>query len=194
MMQMWETLYGTGKAVGMDRDFYVSRGIVEWERKGVYGASLIKNKNCWPKGVPGDAIGVHFEDKMTCLSKWCVWRNWSMWWRWCASGWIWKNFRGDKHGGTILWTASRQPRLSAISSRSGCTTSSDIKSMTTITGGICLYRLRGHKLPSFGNIKTVHGIYQQLRWTPTSHGDTFENTARLMQLLIFGANSPMNAW
>ena len=33
------------------------------ERKGVYGASFIKKKNYWPKGVPGAAIDAHFEDK-----------------------------------------------------------------------------------------------------------------------------------
>ena len=65
---------------------------------------------------------------------------------------------GQKHGGTILWTVSRQPRLSDTSSRSGCTTSSDIMLMMTITGGIHLYRLRGHVISSFGKIETAHGI------------------------------------
>ena len=41
----------------------MSRGIVELERKGVYGESLIKKKNYWPTGVHGAAIDVHFEDK-----------------------------------------------------------------------------------------------------------------------------------
>ena len=36
---------------------------VELERKGVYGASLIKKKKYWPKGVPGAAIDAHFEYK-----------------------------------------------------------------------------------------------------------------------------------
>ena len=47
----------------MDSVFCVSRGIVELERKRMYGASLIKNKKYWPKGVHGDAIDDHFEDK-----------------------------------------------------------------------------------------------------------------------------------
>ena len=63
MLRMCETLCGTGKVVVMDSSFCVSRGIVELERKGVYGASLIKNKKDWPKGVPGAAIDVNFEDK-----------------------------------------------------------------------------------------------------------------------------------
>ena len=29
----------------------------------MYGASLIKKKKYWPKGVPGVAIDAHFEDK-----------------------------------------------------------------------------------------------------------------------------------
>ena len=48
MLRMCKTLYGTGKAVVMDSGLCVSRGIVELERKGVYGASLIKKKNYWP--------------------------------------------------------------------------------------------------------------------------------------------------
>ena len=47
----------------MDSIFHVSRGIVELERKGVYGAPLINKKKYWPKGVPGAAIDAHFEDK-----------------------------------------------------------------------------------------------------------------------------------
>ena len=47
----------------MDSDFCVSRDIVELGRKGVYGSSLIKNKNYWPKSVPGAVIDAHFEYK-----------------------------------------------------------------------------------------------------------------------------------
>ena len=63
MLKTCKTFYDTCKAVVMDSGFYVSRGIFELERKGVYGASLIKKKNYWPKGVSGAAIGAHFEDK-----------------------------------------------------------------------------------------------------------------------------------
>ena len=62
------------------------------------------------------------------------------------------DFGGEKHGGTIVWKAPRQPMISVISSRLGCTTSSDIKLMTTIKGGIFLYWLKGHGILSFGNI------------------------------------------
>ena len=170
MLRICETLYGTGKAVVMDNGFCVSIGIVELERKGVYGTSLIKKKNYWPKGVPGAAIDAYFEDKdvnhcemldasidgfpfqVMCMKEpnyvmkiMCKWMTLD-------------DFEGRGHSGTILWTASRQPRLSDISSSLGCTTSSDIKLMTTTTGGIRLYRLRGHGLPIFRKIETVHGI------------------------------------
>ena len=47
----------------MDDGFCVPIGIFELERKGVYGASLIKKKHYWPKGMPCAAIDAHFEDK-----------------------------------------------------------------------------------------------------------------------------------
>ena len=47
----------------MDSGFCVSRGIIELERKGVYGASLIKKKNNLPNGVPGATIDANFEGK-----------------------------------------------------------------------------------------------------------------------------------
>ena len=43
--------------------FCVSISIVELERKGVYGSSLIKKKKYRPKDVPGAVIDAHFEDK-----------------------------------------------------------------------------------------------------------------------------------
>ena len=63
MLQMCKTLYGTRKVVVTDSGLSASRGIVELERKGVYGVPLIMKKKYWPKGVPGAAIDVHFEDK-----------------------------------------------------------------------------------------------------------------------------------
>ena len=60
MLRMYETLYGNLEALVMDDGFCVSICIVELERKGVYGASLTKKKNYWPKSVPGAAIDAHF--------------------------------------------------------------------------------------------------------------------------------------
>ena len=170
MLWMRETVYGNRKAVVMYSGFCVSRGIVELEWKGVYGESLITKKKYWTKGVSGAPIDAHFEDKdvnycemleasidglhfqVMCMKE----PNYVMK---IMCKWITlDDFEGGQTRRTILWTASRQPILSAISSCLGCTTSSDINLMTTITWGICLYRLRGHGLPSFGKIETVHGI------------------------------------
>ena len=62
MLWMCETLYGTSKSVLMDSVSCVSKGIVELEQKGVYGASLIKKRNYWPKVVHGAAINAYYED------------------------------------------------------------------------------------------------------------------------------------
>ena len=46
-----------------DSGFCVSRGIVGLELNNMYGASLIKKKKYWPKGVTAASIYAHFEDK-----------------------------------------------------------------------------------------------------------------------------------
>ena len=43
--------------------FFVSKGITDLKTKGVYVLDLIKKGRYWPKGVPGDLIDTHFEDK-----------------------------------------------------------------------------------------------------------------------------------
>ena len=63
MLQICEKFYGTGKSVVMDSGFCLSICIVELEKKGVCGESLIKKQKYCPKGVPGAAIDAHFEDK-----------------------------------------------------------------------------------------------------------------------------------
>jgi len=63
MLRMTEPLHGSGKCVVMDSGFCVAQGIAELKKKGVYGAALIKKRRYWPKGVPGDAIDDHFQDK-----------------------------------------------------------------------------------------------------------------------------------
>ena len=47
----------------MDSVFCVEKGITELESKGVYAEGLIKGRRYWPKGVTGDLIDAHFEDK-----------------------------------------------------------------------------------------------------------------------------------
>ena len=60
---MCRPIFGSGKAVVLDSGFCVAKGITDLEDKGVYVAALIKKRRYWPKGVPGDLIDNHFEDK-----------------------------------------------------------------------------------------------------------------------------------
>ena len=63
MSRMCRPIFGSGNAVVLDSGFCVAKGITEIESKGVYAGALIKKQSYWPKGVPGDLIDTHFEDK-----------------------------------------------------------------------------------------------------------------------------------
>ena len=63
MLRMCRPIFGSGKAVLLDSGFCVAKGITELEAKGAYAEYLIKKRCYWPKGVPGDLIDTHFEDK-----------------------------------------------------------------------------------------------------------------------------------
>ena len=63
MVRMTKPIHGTGKVVVMDSGFCVAKGIVEMEKKGVYGQALIKKRRYWPKFIPGDEIDQMFQDK-----------------------------------------------------------------------------------------------------------------------------------
>ena len=65
MCHMVEPIKRSGKCMTMDSRFNVSMGIVDMEHiQGVYGQALIKKRGCyWPKGVLGDFIDKHFNDK-----------------------------------------------------------------------------------------------------------------------------------
>ena len=52
-----------GNDVVLDSGFCVSKGITYLKSKCVYAAALIKNQHYWLKGVSGDLIDAHFEDK-----------------------------------------------------------------------------------------------------------------------------------
>ena len=47
----------------MDSGFCVAKAITDIESKCVYAASLINKRPYWPRGVPGNLIDTHFEDK-----------------------------------------------------------------------------------------------------------------------------------
>ena len=63
MLRMCRHIFGSGKAIALDSGFVFAKGIIELESKGVYEADMIKKWNYRPKGVPGELIANHFEDK-----------------------------------------------------------------------------------------------------------------------------------
>ena len=63
MLRMCRPIFGSGKAVILASGFCVAKGVTDFEAKCVYVAALIKKWHYWMKGVPGDFIDTHFEDK-----------------------------------------------------------------------------------------------------------------------------------
>ena len=63
MLRMCRHVYGSGKAIFLDSEFFVAKVITELETKGVYVAALTKKRYYCLKGVPGDIIDTHFDDK-----------------------------------------------------------------------------------------------------------------------------------
>ena len=63
MLSMCRPIFGSGKDVVLYSIFFVSKGIIELESKGVYAAALTKKRRYCPKGVLGDLVDTHFEDK-----------------------------------------------------------------------------------------------------------------------------------
>ena len=60
---MCESLFSTVKYVVMESGFCVANCIVELAAKRLYVGDIIKKRWFWPKSVPGDLIGRHFEEK-----------------------------------------------------------------------------------------------------------------------------------
>ena len=46
-----------------DSGFFVAKGIVELEARGMYGGLLINKRQYWPSNIPGNDIDKHFEGK-----------------------------------------------------------------------------------------------------------------------------------
>ena len=63
MLRMCGPIFGSGKAVVLDSGFCVAKCTTELKSKVVYAESLIKQQHYWTKGVPGNLIDTHFEDK-----------------------------------------------------------------------------------------------------------------------------------
>ena len=63
MLRMCGPMFGSGKDIVLDSGFCVAKGTTELKSKVVYAESLIKQQHYWTKGVPGNLIDTHFEDK-----------------------------------------------------------------------------------------------------------------------------------
>ena len=63
MLRMGGPIFGSGKAIVLYIVFCVAKGITYLKDKGVYVADLINKRRYWPKGIPGDLLDTHFEDK-----------------------------------------------------------------------------------------------------------------------------------
>ena len=63
MLKMCRHVCGSGKAVVLESEFCVAKGLIELEANGVYAAALIKKRHYWTTGGPGDLIDTHFDDK-----------------------------------------------------------------------------------------------------------------------------------
>lgn len=60
-MRMLTTYYYTGKYVVLDSGFCVLKAIIKLREVGVFACALIKKRQSWPIGVPGDAMQRRFD-------------------------------------------------------------------------------------------------------------------------------------
>ena len=63
MIRMCRPFFGSGKSVVLETVVWVTKGITQLKDKGFYARFLIKKQRFCPKGVHGDLIDTHFEDK-----------------------------------------------------------------------------------------------------------------------------------
>ena len=62
MLRICRPIFGSGEVVFYS-GFCVTKVITELKAQCVYAVALIKKRRYWPKGVTGDLIDTHFEDK-----------------------------------------------------------------------------------------------------------------------------------
>ena len=56
MLWVCRPTFGSGKAVVLYSGFFIAKGIIDIEYKGVYAEDLIKKRHYWPNGVHGELI------------------------------------------------------------------------------------------------------------------------------------------
>ena len=63
LLRMTKAIHGTGKVVVMDSGFCVLNALLALRTHGVFGSALIKKRKFWPKGIDGDNIITHMNNK-----------------------------------------------------------------------------------------------------------------------------------
>ena len=63
MLRCIRPIWNCAKVFIMDIGFYVTKGLVELRKKGIFGSAIIKKCRYWPANIKGDAIDAHFASK-----------------------------------------------------------------------------------------------------------------------------------
>ena len=61
LLRMLKLYFHTGKYVVLDSGFCVLKGIIKLREMGLFACALIKKRQSWPVGVPGDAMQARFD-------------------------------------------------------------------------------------------------------------------------------------
>ena len=63
ILQCKRPICNCARVVIMNSEFCVTKGLVELQNKGLFGAVLIKKRRYWTANIKGDAIDAHFASK-----------------------------------------------------------------------------------------------------------------------------------
>ena len=63
MLQCTRPIWNFAKLFIVDSEFCVTKGLVELQKKGLFGATLIKKCIYWPENIKGGAINARFSSK-----------------------------------------------------------------------------------------------------------------------------------
>jgi hypothetical protein len=62
MLEMMKLIHGSGKVVVGDSSFCVWEGVIECHKCGVWFQAYVKEREDWPRGVPGEVINGYFNE------------------------------------------------------------------------------------------------------------------------------------
>eukprot|EP00051_Salpingoeca_urceolata_P019793 m.292176 g.292176 ORF g.292176 m.292176 type:complete len:383 (+) comp19483_c0_seq3:1492-2640(+) len=63
LLRMTKALWGSSRVVILDSGFCVLDGIIELAKRGLFSTAQIKKKGHWPKGIQGNSIIAHMQNK-----------------------------------------------------------------------------------------------------------------------------------